>query len=219
MKLYSKMLDTHMEMDEHYSNNIIMESPQHSRNVISNIITSVETDSDDWLFYEAEKEIKKSKSIEIVHSLFALELNSKKVLTGIINEVVEIAANEQHYQETDSILQSFQQYLVNLEFDLDYNVELSQLELSDLIKIGMKGIDEAGTLPDQLDTYIKISSRILKRKILVLYGIQQFFCEEEWRLIEKSAYHEGLYLLCIESMLFFESNNKIIFDKDWCRVV
>ena len=88
-----------------------------------------------------------------------------------------------------------------------------------MIKAGVSGITSPESILEKFVAYIKLVSRLMKVKVIVLIGLQKYFNGEEWKMLELTACYEGVYLFCVEGQQYFEDENKILLDVDKCRVV
>lgn len=219
MKIYSSYLNLKMELTDTGTNILVLESPKIYRETIQNLLLSLEEENEDWIFSDNENIVKKNKSLDIIHSLFSLNFDSRKIQKAVIDELYGIAVNEDNYEKTSNLMSNLETYLYELEWQTQYNLRIALDDFHNILKAGVLEIASSDNLVERLDEYIKISARLLKTKVLILVGFQGFFREEEWKQIEKAARNEELILLCIEKELVFESENKIVIDNDVCRVV
>ena len=211
--------DERWELHPDKTNVVIVENPETMRNLIQNLVVALDEDNDDWIFSEHDKILKKKSCLDIVFSLFTLDLNSKKIQKAIVDRLYDVAMNEVYYDESTKLLGKIEQYLYKLEWEVDFNVSISLKDFHDVIKVGVSGIMLPDTPYEKIVEYIKLSSRLLKTRIIVLIGVQGYFNKEEWRTIETTAIYENIYLICLENKKWMERQNEIIFDYDNCRVI
>lgn len=219
MKMHSKLLNVWIELKRDKTNSIILESPKIYREVVDNLLLSVQEDNDDWVFYDGEIEISKNKKLDVVDTVFSLDFNSRKIQKCIIDNIYQIAMDEAHFIKTQEISNKLTEYMYELEYELPYNVKISAEDFHDIIKIAIDGIEASENVLDRFDDYIKVISRLLCCNILILIGIQEYFEKEEWNQILQLVENEEMYLICIERRDNYGDDNRIIIDADWCRVV
>lgn len=208
-----------MNLDIKCSNTIIIEDSFLYRNVISDLQISINADSNKWIFSNDGIELKKSSMISIVNSIFMLEFENNKISNAIVNDMNEIALNEENFVKTQKLQNEIEKYLYELEWEMLYDINIEMCDIKNIIKSSYKGLIEPEDYVEKLISYIKIVSRLLKKEILLFIGVQNYFRLEEWKEIEKAALYEKVYIICIERMDYLYCNNKIIIDKDGCRVV
>lgn len=208
-----------MNLEIKCSNTIIIEDSFLYRNVISDLQISINADSNKWIFSNDGIELKKSSMISIVNSIFMLEFENNKISNAIVNDMNEIALNEENFVKTQKLQNEIEKYLYELEWEMLYDINIEMCDIKNIIKSSYKGLIEPEDYVEKLISYIKIVSRLLKKEILLFIGVQNYFRLEEWKEIEKAALYEKVYIICIERMDYLYCNNKIIIDKDGCRVV
>lgn len=208
-----------MELDIEKINYIIIESPKLYREIIQNLKTSIDEDNEEWIFSDNEKILKKAALIDMIDSLLGLDFDSRKIQGAIVEQAYRIALDERYFEKTKKLVSDIEAYLYELEWELEYDTRINEIDIRNVIKLGIGGIDKKENLAEQLDDYIKISSRVLHNKVLVLFGMSGWFDENEWEQIQKTAKYEEMYLLCIENRDVLGKNNKIVVDLDGCRVI
>lgn len=208
-----------MDLKLECTNILIMESAEICREMVQGFISSVNNDFDDWIFSDSEKILKKSTIIEIVTSIFSLDFNNKKVQKGIIDDLYEISTGEKYYIKMKELIRDLETFLFELDFESSYNIQIEVSDFKTVLKTGVTGILAPDSLTERVDEYIKISSRLLKSRILVFMNAIEYFSEEEWKQIERTAMYEGIYLLCFERYDTLKVANKVVIDSDCCRVV
>ena len=208
-----------MELKDVTTNVIVLECPKTYREALQRLDKSIAEDSDEWIFSENEKILKNNISIDIVHSLFELDFESRKIQKAILEDLYNIAVNEEHYETTQKLLSEIEAYYYELEWHTGYNIKVELDTFHSILKAGVSGLMTSEDLIIKLNEYIKISARLLKVRLIIFSGILENFTQEEWKLIETTASYEGIYILCIERNIFLENSNMIVIDSDNCRVI
>lgn len=201
------------------TNILVLENSQTYRKVVQDLLCSIAEDNEQWIFSDNEKILKKSAVVDVIDSIFSLDLNNRKIQKAVMEDLYNFAVDEEHYEKTLKLMSEIEAYIYQLEWGIDYNIKASYEDFHNIIKVGVEGILLPENLFEKFHEYIKIASRLLKEKILIMIGIQEYFTQEEWEQIEVTASYENLYLLCIENRNFFDEENKILFDSDDCRVI
>lgn len=208
-----------MELKLECANILVIESAEICREMVQAFIDSVNNDLDDWIFSESEKILKKSTIIEIVTSIFTLDFNNKKIQKGIIDDMYEISTGEKYFIKMRELIRDLELFFYELDFELPYNIQIEITDFKTVLKSGVMGITAPDSLMERIDEYIKISARLLKIRVLVFINVIEYFSEEEWKQIERTAMYEGIYLICFERSDKLGVVNKVVIDSDWCRIV
>lgn len=219
MRFYCKNLDVKMELSIEKINCLVIESPRLYREVVQNLQASIDEDNEEWIFSDNEKILKKSTLLDVIDSLFYLDFDSRKIQGAIVEQAYRIATNENYFEKTKRLASDIEAYMYELDWELEYETKVNEIDMKNIIKLGIGGIDKKENLVERLDDYVKISSRVLHNKVLVLLGISGWFDTDEWKQIQRTARYEEMYLLCIENRDVFAEENKIIIDLDGCRVI
>lgn len=136
-----------------------------------------------------------------------------------MEQAYRIATDESHFEKTRRLVSDIEAYMYELDWELEYETKVNEIDIKNIIKMGIGGIDKKENLMERFDDYVKISSRVLHNKVLVLFGMSGWFDTDEWKQIQRTAMHEEMYLLCIENRDVFVGENKIVIDFDGCRVI
>lgn len=219
MRFYCKNLDVKMELNIEKINCLVIESSILYREVVQNLQSSIDEDNEEWIFSDNEKILKKSTLLDVIDSLFYLDFDSRKIQGAIVEQAYRIATNESYFEKTKRLASDIEAYMYELDWELEYETKVNEIDMKNIIKLGIGGIDKKENLVERLDDYVKISSRVLHNKVLVLLGISGWFDTDEWKQIQRTARYEEMYLLCIENRDVFAEENKIIIDLDGCRVI
>ena len=219
MKVYVKILETKIDMVNTKANVLVLENPKTYRDVVQDLLCSIIDDNEQWIFSEDEKILKKNATLDVVDSIFSLNFDNRKIQKAVVENLYNVAIDEEHYEKTTKLMNEIEAYIYELEWGVEYNIEASYEDFHNVIKAGVSGILLPENLLEKFNEYIKIASRLLKTKVLILIGVQGFFSQEEWREIEMTACYEEVYLFCLENHDYFSDENKVVFDLDNCRVV
>lgn len=209
-----------MELNIEKINYLIIEAPKLYREIVQNLQTSIDEDNEEWIFSDNEKILKKAALLDVIDSLLYLDFDSRKIQSVIIEQAYRVATDEKHFEKTRKIVSDIEAYMYELDWELEYETKINEIDIKNMIKLGIGGIDKKENLVERFDDYIKISSRVLHNKVLVLFGMFGWFDEAEWKQIQRTAKYEEMYLMCIENKdVLGDNNNKIVIDLDGCRVV
>ncbi len=219
MKFYCKNLDLKMELSIEKINCLVIESPGLYREVVQNLRTSLEDDNEEWIFSDNEKILKKTTLLDVIDSIFCMDFDSRKIQGAIMEQAYRIATDESHFEKTRRLVSDIEAYMYELDWELEYETKFNEIDIKNIIKMGIGGIDKKENLMERFDDYVKISSRVLHNKVLVLFGMSGWFDTDEWKQIQRTAMYEEMYLLCIENRDVFVGENKIVIDFDGCRVI
>lgn len=219
MRFCCKNLDVKMELNIEKINCLVIESPRLYREVVQSLQASIDEDNEEWIFSDDGKILKKTTLLDVIDSIFCIDFNGRKIQGAIVEHAYRIATDERHFEKTRRLVGDIEAYMYELDWELEYETKVNEIDVRNIIKLGIGGIDKKENLVERLADYIKISSRVLHNKVLVIFGMSGWFDTDEWKQIQRTARYEEMYLLCIENRDFFAEENKIVIDFDGCRVI
>lgn len=219
MRITSIDYNIQLELRTNEKNVIVMENPMLLRKFILEVLSIIQG-TDGKIFLSNNESILKFKEfVDILISPFDIDLNSKKIQNKLYGILKNKAYNEIFFDKTVRLQSYIMKYLYELEGDSEFILSIDEMDICGIFKsFGIK-IDENNDLIEEIDSFIKLTSRLLNIKVLVLVNFTDYFTEEEIELIQKSAVYEEIMLLFLESKDKIKSNNKIVIDMDQCRVI
>lgn len=109
-----------MEFIYGMTNLLVIEDCRQYREFIQNIIKSIDEDDDKNILSDEDIILNKSKTIDVVTTVFGFDYNNKKIQKAVLDELYKIAMNEEHYGKSMELLNEIEKYLYELEWRLDY---------------------------------------------------------------------------------------------------
>ena len=96
-------LFNHIELNEHTVNVLVIENKNLFREMIQQFMqASLGLDSK-WVLSDKGRIVSLNKVSTIINEPFNIDLNERKLLDGLYNEMVSVAMNEVHYMETNQM--------------------------------------------------------------------------------------------------------------------
>lgn len=172
---------------------------------------------------EEAKILSISKQAYICVNMLDLDVNSKKVLTKLYNELKSDVYDEELYVETNDIMAEIERYcnsiadksLYNLEYDLE-------LDISGLFKYANIRIqqEEEGILGRILN-YIEVMHTLLKLDLAIFVNLKSYLSNDECKKLYEMVQYWKVTLLLIENHCEEErSDDEVVYliDKDGCEI-
>ena len=211
-----------IEINSAYVSEWIIESPELFSLYLSELESQVNGAEGKFVLSENEKVLILSKFATIIFNPIGLSINDKKVISKIYGELQEIAIGENCYIKTKEMISLLQQYLLELEYNFDFNLSINDdIDLQGLFKVfGIKVADDDLSMFEQLIQYIKIQTIVLGKKLVILVNARSFFTEEQLNELFLYTQYNEIKLLLIESFQrdFTSNTKKYIIDKDKCEI-
>ena len=189
-----------IELQENKITVITIENTEAYVDFLMNLNLQAEGQAGTIIVSDRVKEQNFVKSCDVIFNPFALELNSKKVLTKLYQELQEIADTvcQEKYIQVKSDLIAFMDELADnssyaLEFDLEF-------EISSLLKIfNMHLLNNAQGLLENIIEYIKAQSRICNIKNFFFINLKDYLNEKDIDMLYEFVRYEKVNLILTES--------------------
>lgn len=219
MKITFKNYNIYLELNRYEKNVIVIENSMLLRKIVLEILNMTQNTGEKIFLSEDEQIFKFKELVDILVSPFDMNLNSKKIQNKLYGNLKKKAYDEMFFEKTMQVQSYIMKYLYELESDSEFIFSINEMDIVDIFKSFEIKIEESNDLIENLDYFIKIAGRLLKIKILFLVNFTNYFSKEEIELIQKTAIYEEIILIFIESEDKIKSNNKIVIDRDQCRII
>ena len=219
MKITAMDYDIQIDLKMNKINVIVIESPILFRKFLLDLEELWEGKTCGIVVSEDDKIVKLKEYMDILNSPLYIDINVKKVINKLYSNLKEKASDGEHYEKTMRLQSEIMKYLYELEEDSEYILSINDMDVLGIFKGFGVEIEESEELIEKLDVYIKTISRLLKSKLLVVVNFSSYFSQDEINMLQKTAMYEEIILLFIESCDKINSKNKIIIDKDQCRIL
>lgn len=223
MMLTHKNWQSKIRFEENIVNTIIFENKKHFRDIIFDLKNKLMTETGNFSLVHSIGELSFAKNVDIIESIFSLDINNKKITTKLLQELEAIALENYEYTSwlKNELIKFFSVTATESMYDLDYELDLSLASILKLANFKMSYNDK--DLVDLFLTYCKVMNDIAKIKLIVVINIHLYFTPEELEEIYKYLLLNKINILNIqqrsEEKYVKNINEKIlIFDVDYCEL-
>lgn len=200
----------------------IVESPELLAKYVEELVCQTQGGDGNFVLSEEGRELSISKNMEVIVNPFSLNVNDKKILSKLYLELAELAAGDTMYLVTQEIKHQLQNYFIELEQSSSFALESdSEIDVTALFKgIGVKIEHTATDFFENMISYIKLVTELLKKRVIVLVNIRSYITEEQLEELWKTAIYCEAALILIENRQWGFSNakNQYIIDRDYCEI-
>ncbi len=222
MKLVHKDLEKQIIFGQFQCCEWVIEAPEIFAKYVQELYMQAAGSEGNFVLSENGRELEIGKCAEVIIDPFAININDKKVLNKLYAELTELAHAEDMYMLTQEIKGKIQNYFLQLEHVSPYVLTMDvEIDISALLKvIGVKSENYADNYWENLDLYIKMLSRLLHKKIIVLVNIGSYIESGKVEQLIRLAVHEEINLLLIENQErnFSKEISRYIIDRDSCEI-
>lgn len=170
---------------------------------------------------EGEKTLPLSKAVEIVWNPFSIDINNKKILGKLFQELKNISMEDQ-YTEICELNSKIVQYLDELNLKTPYPIRFHlELDVLDIYKVYGVQLDTSGIgMFEGILQYVKILKSLCGVQLLVFVNVKNYLSEIQVKELYKTAFYYKMNLLLVEAhqgnSLECEKNQLI--DEDMCFI-
>lgn len=215
-----KMLINECKYEDILENNnsimIIIENKKYFYNFIIDLQLSYSEINSIKLFDEKEKELKNTDYIEVIPSIFTMDINNKKNISALL-KIIKTSNKELIQNNLIDINNKLEQFSNHLKLETDITFE-SNVDFSDdeLLKVLNIYIDcDKQSLLEIIYQYIKATYELRNIKIFVFISLLDYLDDDELKLLLKNCKLLGVILINIEikDNNFVDFHKKFILDK------
>lgn len=223
MKLVHPDYTFQIEFQEGVVQKLVLESPAVMSDFIVDFRKQLEGKDGKWVLSHKGEVLKISDNCELIMSIFDLEINQRKMLNVLYDELVgEINGTELliDWRTINSNLESvLNQAIEGIGYDICYG----ELELKVLFKaIELKFQEDVeGGYVGYLLEYLRLMSEVRKIHIFIIVNISSFLTKTELEYLYEQAAYKKYQLLLLDVQNLNVNNERertIIVDKDYCVI-
>ena len=222
MKLVYTELEQQLVFQENKVNVLVIEQKELFRRMIQELDKQISGEECGFVLSDNNKTIKIDKEICLILNPFALDINSRKALTGLYNELGKLGLNEENYLKTCSLKGQIAEYIYDLLNQVDYALKFQDdFNLQSMFK-ALEVVFEAGegNFLEGLVYFLDVCSKFQKVKILTFVNLKTYLMSEELHEFYKEAFYRKIQLLLLENNIGDEPAEEAvsIVDADLCLI-
>lgn len=223
MKLVYPEYKYQIIFDEDIINVVIIENQKEFTHLLEELLQQCGGKEGRFVLSEDDKILKISTDIQCIVNPMIMELNTKKIIDKIYEQLKETVQTTEMYLEVKKLYGMMMEFIQRTIDQYDYHLVYDDLvEEKSLFKmVDLRVAEEGNDLLSKIVDYMKLNSRLLKCKVFLFVNLKSFLTEEELKLLYKTCLYEKYNLVLIESMNRPEKNANervLIIDKDCCEI-
>lgn len=198
-----------------------IESPQAFREMFGDLWKQVNGLEGKWIVSEKEKEIKLSKEFEIITNPFALDINDKKIILRLYQEIMSVSEDflaESIGKLNSEIICLIDQMCESLPYPIVYNDSFPVDGLLKLAEVKLESDDRDSI--QYLADYICLKKKICNITTFVFLNPRQFYDDGQIAMLYKKLQYEKINFIVFESTFLtkIELEKRWILDRDLCII-
>lgn len=222
MKLVHPDYKYQIELYDGESIEIILENTRIFTYWISELNKQAKGESGKFVLSENGNIYKISEKLCCIVSPFDISLNQKVILNRLYMDIKhEIETTELLLQMSEIhnyMIKCIETILENTDYHIQYDDEQDIVSFLKYMNVKME--ETEGCLLERLVDYIKIMSRLLYRKVVVIVNLKSYLSEDELKSLIQCAEYEKVSLILIESHTGYkiEDLKRYVIDDDLCEI-
>ena len=193
-----------------------------SQNVYLRLINAlIENDNEYVVYSENFRQEKFEKKSIFISDLFAIDPNSKKILTSLYKRIDSNIITENDKEEIEKINSQILNILNNVSMELNSQTQfLLDLDITKILSLyKFEFCVSDGTLIERILTYIKANMEILDLKFVITLNMLPLIEDEKFDIFQHELELLGISLININFINNFKSKNVeyLTIDKDLCE--
>lgn len=219
--LVNTFYDFEIELIENEVVVLSIESPNAYQKILHDLWTQYNGIEGSFILSENSKELKIPKNIECIYNPFSVNLNDKKILTKMYQELSSQGTSLLQEEGTvlrKSLINYFDQLLNTVPYDITYNFDF---DLISLIKaLDVQTDVSSDTLIEQISSYMKLMQQLCGISIFVFNNLKGYFNESDLQLLYESARYNKINIINIEPIhtAHISGEKCWIIDRDLCII-
>ncbi|NLY71038.1 MAG: type II-A CRISPR-associated protein Csn2 [Clostridiales bacterium] len=213
--------DELFEFEENRVNVLVIENAKFLRSVLQDMLCQLSGEDGEAIISEDFKKLNFSKAVDLILDVFGLDVNNKRILNKIYENMNELAL-DQYYLAMTELLGSISGFIETIIEDIDYpimyknqNDILALLKLSD-VKVCTDNQELLGCIID----YLSIMSEICAIKCFIFVNLKSFLNKNELKELYKHVFYKKINIMLVESTCREKLEYEVlhIVDESLCRI-
>ncbi len=223
MRLAHKELEKQFVFEDGKAVEWIIESPASFSKYISELYECIQGNDGKFILSDEDKVLDLKKYAELITDPFQIDFNDRQIQKKLYTQLQDLAVGGEFYLHTQELKSLIKKYFFDLEYASGYDLEMAdEIDLSAVFKaVGIQlDCENAETLVERIEAYIKIMAELMKKKLIILVNSRCYLTNEQIDQLAESCMYNEIALLLIENVQrdFSDKRNYCIIDQDECCI-
>lgn len=222
MKLIHSDWSFQLELQEGIVQRMIIEDPVIFRKMIADLRYWQNGEDNKWILSDKGKILKADKSCEVIIDYFQLDLNQRKMISTLYDEMESVINVSELLIKWRSISAEIQEMLESAMDATDYDIICAEPDLKSLFKMtDVHFRDSSQGELEHLLEYQQLASSVKGIQLFILINATTFFGKQEMNYIYEQAKYKKYQLILLDMQnveINREEENIMFIDKDCCII-
>ena len=159
-------------------------------------------------------------NLELLTNFFPFEINRKKLISKIITKLEQQAVAPEFYEKSQYLLGNIERFIFDLAFQNDFDLEVSKLSVSVLLKSAGICLKENNlSLSENILTYMELMRNNSLASVFVLVNLRSLLDDDttERFISTCCAYEYNIMLIDNHEYRKLSKEKRIVIDADFCE--
>lgn len=173
------------------------------------------------VFSENNKEIKFSKSVDMLNEYINIDLNEKKIISKLYNllKIKSLEDYDRYSRLSETITEYVQELLFDEEFDLIQGNNIDPIDIFKGVVVGIE--DSNNSIPEKFLEYIRVLEKFMDTEVFIFVNLKEFFNNEEIIQIYNKLLLNKTKFIIVQSRTIDNIDSRevlYIIDEDFCEI-
>ena len=220
MKLASPAWVNTLEWDSCHPAELCLEDPDDYRKIVSDLTAQEAGEDGELVFSQDGRICPLAKEGLLIRDLWSVDINQKKLLTGVLKRVTATAQDE-YYPEIADIHSRIGDLLEHLTEDFMLPLEWDMpSDIQPVLKAFGLRLEASEDPFERIVDYVRLCREYLRIHFLVLVGIRCFLSNEAFDSLCRDLAAAGISVLFVEPecRILPENGTRLVIDRDRCEL-
>ena len=223
MKLVHPDFTFQMEFQEGIVQRLVVEAPGVMSEFVVDFKKQIDGREGKWVLSQDGEVLKIHDYCELILNIFELEINQRKILSSLYDELVSEISETELLPEWRKMNCDLNSILDKAIDSTGYDISYVELEMKSLFKaMDVKFSENEEGYAEHLLEYLQLVSEVRNINIFILVNITAFLDIKEIEYLYEQAFYKKYHLLLLDGQDLCVDNEvekKIIIDRDYCVIV
>lgn len=221
MKFMFGNLSQPIEIKEGVISSLIIENQLLFRSLIEDIYNQIDSVSGKSVLSINNQPVNMSKMVELITTYIPFDINQKRFINKIINELEKLSLDDTYYLATQQILTDIERHINKMSFEFGTEIELSKLSFPNLLKsLGILIIDDYEYPLENLINFFDVVLDLDNDKLFITVNLRSYYNDQELEPFLNTVINKKIKLLMIESYEhpILCNERRTLIDSDLCEI-
>jgi len=215
-------LNLDFEFDENFPTVVVIEDKKLFSQTVFDAWNQLNGYQGNLMLSDNNKLLKFDKQCDVIMNPFAIDFNSKKILSKIYDDLESFGKDtclEQIIQLNGELVTLLDELSQDANYPITFDLELDLKGLMKLYHVRVDEYDE--DVLSLLISYVKLLRRVMSIKTILFVNLKTFFSRNQITELYTACRYEEVAVVDLESFDFgkaFVDEHYIIVDKDLCYI-